>query len=311
MFKTLCCGVVRYRMNNSRICLVGLCALVMLHVAANAALQFDSTGIWSSLQWSLALCEVGLLAWWVAFGCMNIMLALSGWIGGMTILFIFSIRPHLSSAFHPVPWSGIDWFTTLGSSYLIPVLSGPAVLLCFLAIAHLLPQSNTIVHAVDFDNFTRVKRDLATRRQFLVRDIVTFLIMLAGSLSVIAMLQPYQGWMSGGLKFLGHMVLCWRWSLLLGACVVESVLITIAVSWLLLGQASHWAKCGLLACSILLSSLVTWGVSVTAISTITPKIGLGAMSFLGEAVMTTLISAASFLLLRFSGYWAGSPGPDI
>lgn len=276
---------------------VALCALVALHIAANIISRTSFGNVWFlPHDCSLALCAVGLLSWWVALGCTNRLQALSGWIVGVTVLFAFCV--------YPLSWSG-NWLVILSSSATLVVLSAPATLLCFLLIAHFLRRSRFVLNGVRTGQ--RTGEQTAAKWQFFLLNIFIFSMALATSLSIIAMLQPYPRWLLDGVESIGQ-IFGWHWSLLFAMCVVESVSITAAASWLILGQSHLLARCGVLVLSIILSGL-TYSAGVTAIRVTIPEVRLDAMDFVGEPVATALMSTASFLFLRLSGYRLVCPGP--
>ena len=280
---------------------VSLGALLVLHLMANVLFHTTDTSSWFSWDYELTLCEVGLLSWWVALAGKNTVLALSGWVGGMAVLFIFAIYSHLSPSLHPVPWSDIAWAVVLGSSTLIQVLSAPATLLCFLLIGYFLARRGVMLNVVPVGKDKEAQTSKAAKRQLSVRDILIFLTALAASLSVVITLQPYPRWILDGAESIGH-ILDWRLSLMLAACVIESVSITAAASWFVLGRSHLLARCGIFFLSIILSGLTNSGVSSIVIRTIAPEVRLGVMDFVGGAAATALMLAASFLFLRLSGY---------
>ena len=83
----------------------GVCVLIALHLIPTALLQTANDSTRTTYCNALALCEVGMLSWWVAVGCRNIVLALAGWIAGLTAALAFSIHPFLID---PTPFSPSD-----------------------------------------------------------------------------------------------------------------------------------------------------------------------------------------------------------
>jgi hypothetical protein len=177
---------------------IGVCVLVALHVGAALLLQNMAPSIRLPFSSALVKCEVGLLSWWVVLGPSNVVLALSGWVAGMTALLALSIHPFLpvhSGLICLSDAAEFDWAMTLHDCDVIAVLSSPALLVCFFVIERLRWMIRETDSVVCLGRPARSARQLVRRSQFSVGDCLLFLTVVAGSLSVAATLQPYPGWL--------------------------------------------------------------------------------------------------------------------
>ncbi len=297
-------GLVRF-VRQPYLLAIGVCVLIALHLIPTAFLQTANGNTRGTHCDDLVLCEVGLLSWWVAIGCRNVVLALSGWIAGVTALLAFAVYPFIavklpygSELSSPALWE-FQWLGVLGSVTMLSVLSAPLVLVCFFVIGHFLWRSGRFGGAA-------IEGQLTARRQFSLRDIFVLLTVVAGSLGAMTTLQPYPGWMTDGCKIIGRELLEHQWVLFVGSNAVEVVLITTAAQWVVFGRSRFWARCAVLATSILLSGLIRGLVSVYATVAIDPGV-LSVISIAGivgcavDPAIAAAMSAASFLLLRLSG----------
>jgi hypothetical protein len=284
-----------------------------LHVIPTVLLQTAKDGTRVTYCDDLALCEVGLLSWWVGVGCKNVVLALSGWIAGMTTLLAFSVYPFIS---RKLPYAGLDlstpdawqfqWIGVLGGSAMLPILSAPLAVICFLVIGRILLHRRGPADSPPVSDCAGRERQTPPRWQFSLRDILILVAVVAASLSAMTTLQPYPGWMRDGCRIIGGSFAESPWGLFLVEDVAEVVLITTAARWLMFGQSRLLAKCGFLAAAILISGLFIGVLDVYVSATIYP----GTLPLMGTAriagwmvgpAIVTAISAASFLLLRLSG----------
>lgn len=289
--------------------------LIALHLIPTALLQTANGNTRGTYCDDLVLCEVGLLSWWVAIGCRNVVLALSGWIAGVTALLAFAVYPFIavklpygSELSSPALWE-FQWLGVLGSVTMLSVLSAPLVLVCFFVIGHFLWRSGRFGGAA-------VEGELPARRQFSLRDLFILLTVVAGSLAAITTLQPYPGWMTDGCKIVGRALLDdWHWALFVGIDAVRAVLITGGARWLVFGRFRLWARCALLAASILLSGLISGSMYYALVAAaIAPQKVTVMECIVGgviEGAIVAAMSATSFLLLRLSGCRVGAIAPRI
>jgi hypothetical protein len=272
-----------------------LFAVVVIHCIANIGCRTIFHDVWFwSLDYDLAICGVGLLSWWVVFGCRNILLGLSVWIAGITVLFALSVFPYCyEPPVHMQEYGWLIWTAIFGDATANSVLSAPMTLFCIAFVGRIL-RHRIVVH-----NMACTSHDEITtgnhrgRFQFSIRDMFIFVTIVAASISVLVSIQPYPEWIPDGIRAIPQFGALYYISLL---SVIKSASVTLGASYLVLGRRNLSRRCAVFALAVLFPNMILHSLIICNVNS------FFSFTFIWEFAPIILISTTSFFLIRCAGY---------
>jgi hypothetical protein len=287
-----------------------LLVIVVLHVTANIICRTTpgKDSCWPGAM-TLTICDVGLLSWWAALGCKNVLLGLSVWVAGVTFLFTLHVLRFCSQSFNQYVTQPSGWLTIMGDSAMFPVLLAPITLLCVAIVGGILQHCGIALSIARTDNDGFATASRRGRYQFSVRDMLVFVMTVAASLGTAATIQPNRKWLLDGIQVFAE----YGWSPpeMWLSCVFISALVTLAASHIAFGRSHLARRLVALAIVAVLPGLIFSPIQYARVSSVIPvPIPLWAW-MVGKvwlAAEVALISTASLLLIRYAYPRHGSSG---
>ena len=182
-----------------------LFVIVVSHVTANVICRTNpgNDSCWLGAM-ALTICDVGLLSWWAALGCKNVLLGLSVWVAGMTFLFTLYVHRYCNQQVNQYITQPNGWLWIMCDPAMFPVLLAPITLLCVALVGGVLQHCGVALSIARTENhgFARVSK--RGRYQFSVRDMLVFVTTVAASLGTVATIQPNPRWLLDGIQILSE-----------------------------------------------------------------------------------------------------------
>jgi len=234
-------------------------------------------------------CALAILSWWVVVGKGCRLLALSGWIAGVTTSLILCIQLHYVG----------DWMILFGGSCLPGIFFAPATLCCLSLIGFALRLNLVNVNVAQSHGCT-LSCEISKRAAYSwLRPALLLVATVVASVGTLRYMQWYPEWIQG-MNELTSLLLTNKDGLFLsGYIIVGTTLVILAASWLAFSKRSLLIRCMLLAASAILPGLI-----LALIDTLGLNLGYCDWSWRGalHSLLSAMMLTTLLLIIRSAGY---------
>ena len=263
----------------------------------------------ADIEWSVSLCAVAVLSWWVGMVSGPTLWSVSGWLAGTTFLFSLHTHDYCSGAPHGGPWTAFDWITYMSSLGAMLVIVSPLTLGLLVAAGLELRRRGVCLERPS-STARRCDAHVGRATGYSLRDLLLFTLFVASVLSLICTMQPYPAWVRDFAVFLWKFL--WKligdptWYPVIIMPTVGPVALTVASTWLVFGRTSLFRRATLFALWIVGVGCADGAMILWTTGT------LGAPNALKGVVADLVIDASvlplSMLFVRLAGYRVTTAG---